>query len=372
MELLSPTTLCTRPPARRPTGPVTAVAVVVGCLIVAASLLRHDGDIAGLIKFGDTEAVAERTAHVEDVLGREVSTVGLLGHDGSQFFLQALDPFYRQPEEHAVHLDRPAYRAQRMLYPTLVGLGGLLPPEMILWSMAVTNVAAIAAGTAGTARLAQRFGGTPWLGLGFALNPGIIFEFDIAGAGILAFACAIWGTNALIEDRYRAAVGWFVAAVLAREVMLLYLAGVCCHRLWSTRRVPWLLGGAPALCTMLWGGYLRLRLDTLDGEAAVQEFGLPFAGAFEALAKWGNDPVQLALVASVVALMPPLITYAWRRPNPLAWGAVGFVPLALVMNELVWWNASDIARVVAPIVTAYVVTAFSEPLRTPDDAASLS
>ena len=75
-------------------GRVAAVATIIGVFIVATSLLRHDGDIAGLIKFGAGDTVAERTAHVEDVLGRDVATVDLLGHDGSMFFLQALDPFF--------------------------------------------------------------------------------------------------------------------------------------------------------------------------------------------------------------------------------------------------------------------------------------
>ena len=72
-------------------GRVAAVATIIGVFIVATSLLRHDGDIAGLIKFGAGDTVAERTAHVEDVLGRDVATVDLLGHDGSMFFLQALE-----------------------------------------------------------------------------------------------------------------------------------------------------------------------------------------------------------------------------------------------------------------------------------------
>lgn len=361
-------------PARiaRTERPVVAVALLVGLLIVIASLLRHDGDIAGLIKFGAGDTVAERTAHVEAVLGRDVATVDLLGHDGSMFFLQALDPFYLSPDEHAVHLDRPEYRAQRMLFPLVAGLGGLLPAEAVLWSMALVNVAAIALGTLGTARLAQRLGGSAWLGLAFTLNPGIIFEFDISGAGIVAFACAVWGTLAVIDGRTRSAVLWFTAAVLAREVMLLYLAGVCCHRLFVTRRIPWALGAIPALSVFAWMGYVRLRLDSHDGVKEVQEFGPPFGGMLDAFDNWLNDPVELAIIFGLIALMPLLVVRAVKRPNPLAWGALGFVLLAVLMTRQVWWNFFDISRAVAPIMTAYVLTAFTEPRRTRDGAASPS
>ncbi len=366
----APTAPSTPEPAS--TGRVTAVAIVVGLLIVAASLLRHDGDIAGLIKFGAGDTVADRTAHVEDVLDRDVATVDLLGHDGSMFFLQALDPFFLDPDEHAAHLDRPVYRAQRMLFPTVAGVGGLLSAEAVLWSMALVNVAAIALGTAGTARLAQRFGGSPWLGLAFTLNPGIVFEFDISGAGIVAFACAVWGTLAVVDRRGRAAIGWFVAAVLAREVMLLYLAGVCCHQLWVNRRIPWLLGGVPAIAAAAWAGYIRLRLDSHDGVQEVQEFGAPFGGMADAFSNWLDDPIDLAVIGGLVAVMPLLVLRAFQRPNPMAWGALGFVVLAILMTRQVWWNFFDISRAVAPIITAYVVTAFSEPPGTRDGAASPS
>lgn len=351
---------------------VTMVAAAIGVFIVATALLRHDGDIAGLVKFGAGETVAARTAHVEEMLGRDVATVELLGHDGSMFFLQALDPFYLNPEEHAVHLDRPEYRAQRMLFPLLAGFGGLLPPEAILWSMAAVNIAAISFGSLGTARIAQRLGGSLWLGLAFAMNPGIIFEFDISGAGILAFTCAIWGTVEILSDRPCRATAWFLAAVLAREVMLLYVAGVCLHRLVSTRRIPVVMGAVPALGVAGWAGYVRLRLDSHDGVREVQEFGSPFGGMADALEHWMTDPLEFAIIAGLIVVMPLLVVWAVRRPNPLAWGAAGFVLLAVLLTRQVWWNFTDISRAIAPVITAYVVTAFSAPRRKPRDAASPS
>ena len=241
-----------------------------------------------------------------------------------------------------------------------------------MWSMAVVNVVALAAGTLATARLAGRLGGSPWLGLAFALNPGVIFELDISGAGVVAFAAALWGTFALMDGRHRAAIAWFVAAVLAREVMLLYLAGVCCHRLWTTRRVPWLLGGIPFLAVLGWAGYVRLRLEAGSGVDQVQEFGPPFGGMADALEHWLSEPIQLAVIAGLVIAMPLLVLRAVQRPNPLAWGALGFVLLAVLMTRQVWWNFFDISRAVAPILTAYVVTSFSESRGTRDGVASPS
>ena len=335
------------------------VAIIVGVLIVTASLLRHDGDIAGLIKFGAGDTVAERTAHVEDVLGRDVATVDLLGHDGSMFFLQALDPFYLSPDEHAIYLDRPVYRAQRMLFPLIAGVGGLLPTEAVLWTMALTNIAALALGTVAAGRMATRLGGTQWLGLAFLLNPGIVFEFDISGAGIVAFAAALWGTLALEEGRQRQAVAWFTAAVLAREVMLLYLAGVCVYRLWQTRRIPWLVGTIPALSALTWAGYARFRLNSHDGVNEIQEFGPPFSGMLDSVENWLKNPVDLCVIAGIIIVMPLLILRSWQRPNALAFGGIGFVLVAILMTQQVWWRFFDISRAVAPVITAYIITSFT-------------
>jgi len=351
---------------------VVAVALLVGLLLFASSLFGFDGDLTAMLKFGSDDPAAALTAHVEAVLDRSVATTGKQGHDGRFFFLQALDPLYLSPDEHAVYLDRPRYRAQRMLYPLVAGVGGLVSPEAVLWSMAFINVAALALGTLGTARLAQRLGGSAWLGLAFTLNPGIIFEFDISGAGIVAFACAVWGTLAIIDARTRSAIVWFVAAVLAREVMLLYLAGVCCHRLFVTRRIPWALGAIPALSVFAWMGYVRLRLNSTREVTEIQEFGPPFGGMLDAFDNWLNDPIDLAIIVGLIAMMPLLVLRAVQRPNPLAWGALGFVPLAILMTSQVWFNFFDISRAITPIMTAYVLTAFTAPRRRRDDAASPS
>ena len=339
------------------------VAVVIGVGVILVSLASHGGDIAGLIKFGSGGHVVERTAHVEDLLGREVATVDELGHDGSMYFLQAIDPFFLDADEHAVHLDRPVYRAQRMLFPTIAGLGGLVPAEPLLWTMAFTNVLAIALGTVGTSRLARRMGGSPWLGLAFALNPGILFEFDITGAGILAFAAAIWGTLALEDNRVRHATAWFTAAVLAREVMFLYLAGVLLLRLWRTRRVPWMVGAVPSIAAGAWAVYIRTRLESHPGVEEVQEFGAPFAGMIDASENWFDTPSELAVIAAVIVVIPMFVAKAIRRPGYLEAGALGFVVLAVLLSRQVWWQFVDITRAIAPIFTAYLLATFADDER---------
>ena len=77
----------------------------------------------------------DELAYGEEILGDVVPSGGF-GHDGKYYFMQAMDPFFMSPEDHAAYLlDRPTYRAQRMVYPTLAGGFGLLPAQAISWSL---------------------------------------------------------------------------------------------------------------------------------------------------------------------------------------------------------------------------------------------
>jgi hypothetical protein len=338
------------------------VAVIIG------SLVAHDGDITGLIKFGSAPDAQVISDHASELIGREVATVEAEGHDGKYFFLQALDPFFLAPDEHAALLDRPIYRGQRMLFPAIAGGGGLVPAAAIPWTIALTNLFAIALGTVATARLAARAGASHWWGMAFALNVGVIFEFDISGAGILAFAAALWGTIALEENDDRSAAGWFVLAVLAREVMFLYLAGALLLRLFRSRRIPWAIGIPPTLAALSWALYLRLRLTEGAGVDEVQEFGLPFGGMAGAYENWIENPVDLAVILALVAIIPMLVVRAVRRPTYLSWGSLGFVVLAIFFSRQVWWRFFDISRAIAPVITAYLIATFASGDDTPPTA----
>ena len=154
------------------------VPIVVGVfatlfgMYVCISLLRPaDWDPSIFVKF--PEARPGEVAYGESMLGEVTPSAGD-GHDGKYFFMQAMDPFYLSPDEHASHLDRPRYRAQRMVYPTLASGFGLLPAEATAWSLLLTNLAALGIGTWLTALLAKEIGISPWFGLAFLFNPGVL------------------------------------------------------------------------------------------------------------------------------------------------------------------------------------------------------
>ena len=230
---------------------------------------------------------AEQNAYAEDLLG-PIVLAPEAGHDGKFFFSQAMDPFYMEPETHAVYLDRPTYRAQRMLYPTIASLGGLLGPTATAWGLIVVNLVAMGIGTAVTARLAMEMGLSPWYGLAFLLNPGLIVEIHIDSAGLVATAALMAAVLAAMWNRPWATGGFMAAAVLARETMLLAAVGLAVYFVWQKRKAPLALA-LPFLAVGGWWAYVHWRLA--DGLAQdTQAIGLPLVGFIEAFQGLGFNP----------------------------------------------------------------------------------
>jgi hypothetical protein len=319
--------------------------------------MAHDWDPTVFTAFGKEDP--ETVTYAGTQLGRAVYERGFLGHDGKWFFVQANDPLYLEPEVHAVHLDRPEYRAQRMLYPLIAGGLGLFSPAMVVWSMLVVNLLAWFAGTVATAIFARDTGWSPWWGLAFALNLGLVFEMTIGGAGILAFAAAMWGLVAV----QRGSTAWgaigLTAAVLTREAMLLAVGGI--GVLWWRRHraTPWRLIALPLLSAVAWHLYLRVRLGSLQPDAAqVEEIGLPFKGFVHALVMWRDQPMDLAAGLVIAAMLVLLAARTVRSDQAIAWATVGFVPLAVFLTRQVWAESFDMSRAVAPALTGWVLVTF--------------
>ena len=330
------------------------VALVLAVVAAFRLLAVSDWDPTAFTAFGE-DAVGI-TAYAEEKLGREVKTRILQGHDGKFFFVQANDPLILQPEENAAVMDRPIYRSQRMFYPLVAGAGGALSAGAIVWTMVVANVLGMAVGSWAVGAIAARHGASPWWGLAFVFNVGLLSELYIDGAGILAFALACLGALALEDDRPALASLAFVASALTREVMLVFVALTAV--LWMIRRraVPWLFAVPAALTVIAWGLYVRLQLSPYAGVDQVREITLiPLSGMLGAATSGLATAADYLLMVLVLALMVAVAIRAWKSNVYLTWGAVGFAVLAPFLTIYVWQKSYDIARALAPLVTAFVI-----------------
>ena len=333
---------------------VVAIAMTAG---LTATILSNFGwDATAFVGFG--EEATDLREYAEVHLGEVVLRHGA-GHDGKFFFVQANDPWLVDAAERAELFDFPVHRSRRMLYPLLAGGMGLFGPEVIVWSLLVSNVIWMAFGTWGTARLAQALGGSPWWGLAFTLNIGLIFALLIDGSDILALALAVWAVAFLYEERFSPAVILLAASALSREAMIVCAIGAGVW-LWTRgrRRAASIAVGVPAAALGIWEAYLRFRLGPDPGLPG--SFGLPFAGLASAMTQWAQEPTVLAFGVCLILLAILLARRWWVGRSLLSWAFIGFVPLAILFTTPVWTEFFDFTRVLAPLLTAPILVVFVE------------
>lgn len=331
------------------------IAVAFSVFVVGRILAAYDFNPTTTIKFG--EVFTEQNDYAEDLLG-DLVLAPQAGHDGKYFFVQAMDPFYFEPNVHAVHLDRPSYRAQRMVYPTLASLGGILTPEATAWGLIVVNVVAMAVGTIYTGLLASRLGLSWLFGVAFLLNPGLQVDLTIDGAGVVAMAAMVAGIYYMMEeDLWAAAVAMSISS-LARETMLIAAAGLGAYFWYRKHRIQWRMV-VPVLAVGAWWFYVHWRLD--EGLSQdVQALSLPFVGFAQALQGWLATPgSSMDLVFGCVLLIISIVVVirSVQRPTALGWAVSGFALLGTMLSEPVWRNWFDSSRALAPVLTAFVLLA---------------
>ncbi len=333
---------------------------VAGTLVGLATffaLLSFYGDITGFLWASNSDA--RMVSHLESLVGGPVDLIDGTGHDGQYFFLQANDPWLLNPTMGLQFLDFPTYRAQRMLYPVVAGIGGLLGPSQILWGLVITNILAMGAGSWGLGRLAASIGMSRWLGLAFALNPGVIFELAIDGGSMLGWALAVWGLVAVSQQIGAVGAALFAGAVLARETMVLVALGAFAFVWFSEHRPrPWLIV-APVAAAGVWWLFVRVQLDVLPRRTGADTLDVPFRGLWVGISNWiSSGGLNLALGILVLFCAVVIAVSAVLRPSLLAWATVGFVPLLLVLHEAVTGGGLNITRAMAPVLSAALVLVF--------------
>ena len=358
-------------PRRGRIWPVAALGLAIGLVYILRVLVPAGWNPSIFLALGEDSP--RQTGYAQSRLG-SVVVRDAFGHDGKFFFIQANDPLYLEPEVHAAFLDRPVYRGQRMLFPALSGGLGLFPSGVVVWAMLGVNLAALVAATAVAAKLAIAWAASPWLGLAVPLNLGLLSEIDIGGAGVVAMLMALGGVLALSSPRGTAPASLlFTLAALSREVTLLFAAGVVAVLFLSKRRIIWQLLVFPAVAVGAWRLYLLVRLADLPSGGADRELGAPLIGIWEAFGYWREDPIDLAIGVVMLTVLVAFALRAFKGRNLLAWGALPTVALALILSVYVWREPYDIARAIAPVLTAYpfllFLAASKRTSETPDEHA---
>jgi hypothetical protein len=330
-----------------------AIITALVCVAVVALLAVARGGPAWFVKFGTDSAI---TAYGREVLGNDLTVPFDESQDGAQFWTIARDPLLRDSDTLEQHLDRPAYRSQRIAYPALAAPWRLAGEEALLWGLVVTNIAAVSVGAWFTARLAQQRGGRAEIGYVFALNPAVVVALMLDLSEIVALAGMVAAVYFVRRARWGSATGSAVVAVLAKEAAWPVVAAVAlgARGTWQ-RRVA--LVAAPALCAGVWWLYVRSRFGA-DGWRAQEFTAVPFGGyvdawrlAWRPARHWGD---LIAAALAVAACVAVVVRFARSRTLEL-WAALPYALVVPFFSFQVVNRSINLVRGVGPVVLFLLV-----------------
>jgi hypothetical protein len=266
-----------------------------------------------------------------------------IGYDGQLFLFIAADPFGA-----AEHMDAPAYRYGRILYPLVARVIAFGNDDWLFAALIGVNVVAVLVATFMLARHLVDHRVSPWWALAFSLFPGLWFAVNFDLSEPLAYSLA---AIAMTQFRRRpwAAAGVLAAAALTRETTLLFGLAVAAATVRTDRR------RAAAFLAIAAGPYVAWRLVVYLslgswGNAEATAFELvPFGGAI------GQHWLLVLLIAAPALLAVAVVVVR---------GSVSAQTVALVLSVLVlvvflprpsWGGYAATGRISTGVVLAFLL-----------------
>lgn len=290
---------------------------------------------------------------------------GTKGYDGQFAYFIA-----RYGADAIPYLDGPSLRFQRVLYPVTARVLAFGSADLIPWTLLLTNIIAHSATAGMLAYLLATFRAWPYWALIYSLWIGNLFavRFDLNEP--LCMALAIGAVIAYRHDRLWWTVGLLMLSTLAKELGLIFAAGLALHAL---VRGDWrkglMIALGPALLFLAWWLVMRGWLGSLPTQypAARGISFIPFGGLFDVLETTrlpdqGARTIQFGMVAllmaapALVMLLAALRSLWRRRALPLSVAlllpAAGFLS---IMPGVAWEDPVAAYRVGVPIIAAGIL-----------------
>lgn len=341
---------------RAPSRVLATLALLGTTLTVLGGILEVHRDgfgWLGLVQPGSDGPSA--AVFVEDF--PDVDLIEGSGHDGQQFYAIARD--FPDLGAASAHLDRPQYRLQRPLFPMLSWLlhpsgggWGLVAATAVVGALSLLGLG-LAAGA-----LSVRLGGPAWVALFAPLLPGSFYAFRMGVADNLALALAIAYLLAAERRRIGLAVAAAVAAVLAKEAILVLIVGYAVVR----RTKPAVIAGVAATATVA-SWWLALRALVEASSPQVVEFTYPLGGVIDNVGFWRTHGHLLAASTVVGTLVAAAVVVVRRPHHPLFGAVLAFAAFSLLFGRDVLGLDQNGTRTIGPLVLLVVLVALTPGAR---------
>lgn len=273
---------------------------------------------------------------------------GSVGYDGQFYYYITHDPFILGQSFH--HIDFPAYRYQRIIYPLTAWMLSLGQPQIIPYMMVLVNLLGILVGTYFFLLLLRHFGRSPWYGLFYPAIWGFLLCLLRSLPEPLALSFVVMAIFFFIKGRTIWQVVFLSLAGLTQETTLLVtMAFIFCALVKKDIKGSLILA-FPLLVYFGWQLYLYSRFHIFSFLGGTQNFGFPFLGIIQKFLSiihgslsW--EPVAELLFLLVIIILILIAPYqAFKNFNPLTVSFLGYALLVLFLNNLIWVEPWSYAR----------------------------
>lgn len=294
----------------------------------------------------------------------ELDPGGSIGYDGQFYYYMARD--LRQGWR---HVDIPAYRYQRILYPLLARVLALGNERLLPWALVGISLTSVVASVAIVEALLVECGVSRWYALSVGLFGGHLFCVVASLAEPLALCLGLAAMLLYARDR----VGWsaccFALAVLTRETTLLLVAGyVLSMLLRRSIRQGLLFGGTVVLAFVAWQLCLSVWLGSFGvgaGGAGATPFHVtPFGALFSVLhVGWATFLLFAVILVPFIALPTvwAILSTGWDilrgERHPWAFALVLFALVIPFLPASTFLDLSAMPRFASPLVALVVLYA---------------
>jgi len=333
------------------------VSLLIYGAVVFLNVRHYGGNLSSLIQLGDSAIPTEKEPggfghHV--VVFRHSA-----GYDGQTYYYVADDPFLRRRAFHSPQ------RYGRIGYPLLIwaltrGQRNARPVAMVAINLVAVAAVAYLAGL--IVALVGRGGGM-WWALAAALNPSLLIAVQKDLAEPLMMALTLAGLLLYLRRRILWAALLFAAALLTREVAVLFLLPLLAAEVWARRAWPAAALALSAGPYLAWQAVMARALGQSSATATQGQFGPPLSGIDAAVRVALHAPdhrtywaTLMVVVAFVGAALVVSAIYLWRRPDILTGGMVAHGIAALCTGPAIWLGFDNIARVYGGL---YLLTVFA-------------
>lgn len=304
--------------------------------------LKFDKQITGFMVIGDYfEAPHIWTS--QTLIHR-----GSVGYDGQFYYYMAHDPFILG-ETHG-HIDFPAYRYQRIVYPLTAWILALGQAKVIPYTMVAVNFLGILMGAYFLMIILRHYGRSPWFSLFYVTVWGFLLCLLRSLPEPLALSFVVMAVWAYLKHKpLWQGIGLTLAALTQETTLLVAMAFLFVHLQEKDRRTS-LYMLFPFLGYLCWQGIIFFHFQTFSFLGGTQNFGPPLWGIIEKILSLGSKGLSSETLAELVYL--PLILLllvaaffgVYKERDPLSLSFLGFALMAAFFNKLIWVEPWSYAR----------------------------